>query len=130
MARRGRKIADEQLLLAIACGATVEAAARQFGICDRTVQRRLNDPGFRQRLQQMRADMVQRTTGMLSAAGMEAVKTLLELQQKSIGGSARLGAAKAILEIGMKMREVADFEQRLIALEVQAASSAASGESR
>lgn len=63
MAGGSRKNADEALLLALACGATVESAARSAGVAERTAYRRLNDPAFRRRLQDLRADMVQRTAG-------------------------------------------------------------------
>jgi len=41
MPQRGRKNADQLLLMALACGATVEAAARSAGISQATVYRRL-----------------------------------------------------------------------------------------
>ena len=123
MAHRGRKNADEALLLALACGATVEAAAHQAGVGPATVYRRLKDADFRQRLQRVRADMVQRTAGVLTAAGLESVKTLLELQQANQPPAVRLGAARAVLDSGIKLREVADLEDRLAALEQQAAQS-------
>jgi type II secretory pathway component PulF len=119
MPQTGRRNVDHNLLTALACGATVEAAARSAGISESTVYRRLRQPAFSQRLQEVRADMVQRTSAMLTASGMEAVKTLLALQQASTPASVRLGAARAILEIGLKVREVADLERRLSALEQQ-----------
>ncbi len=121
MAQRGRHNADEALLLALACGATVENAARSAGVSLRTVYRRLAEPAFRTRLQGARSEMVQRATGMLTAAALEAVKTLLVLQQASVPAAVRLGAARAVLEIGAKLREVADLEARLAALEQQVA---------
>src|SRR5262249_23506660 len=84
-----------------------------------TVQRRLLDPKFRARLQEVRSDMVARAAGTLTAASTEAIKTLLALQQSTIPHAVRLGAARSILEIGIKMREVADLEERLPALEQQ-----------
>jgi hypothetical protein len=119
MARRGRHNADDALVLALACGATAENAARTASVSLRTVYRRLADPAFRTRLQGARTDMVQRATGMLTAAALEAVKTLLGLQHASVPAAVRLGAARAILEIGAKLREVADLEARLAALEQQ-----------
>ena len=121
MAQRGRHNADEALVLALACGATVENAARTAGVSLRTVYRRLAEPAFRTRLQGARAEMVQRATAMLTAAALEAVKTLLVLQQASVSAAVRLGAARAILELGAKLREVADLEARLAALEQQMA---------
>lgn len=125
MAARPRKKADEALLLTLACGATVESAARQCRLCERTVYRRLADPDFQCRLQQVRADMVQRTAGMLTAAAGEAVKTLLALQKESEPAAVRLGAARAVLEIGLKLREAATLEGRLAALEQQLAAQSA-----
>jgi hypothetical protein len=117
VAHRGRKGADEALLLALACGATVEAAARSAGVSPRTAHRRLADPAFHGRVRQARADMVQRTSGTLTAAAAESVRTLLELRKAPTPAAVRLGAARAVLEVGMKLREQADFEDRLAALE-------------
>jgi transposase-like protein len=119
MAANLRKKAEDKLLLALACGATVESAARECGISARTVYRRLTDPRFRRRLQALRGDMVQRTAGTLTAASSEAVRTLLELLKPAVAANTRLGAARAVLESGVKLRELAEFEERLAALEEQ-----------
>jgi hypothetical protein len=68
----------------------------------------------------MRADMVQRTAGALTAAGGEAVRTLLELMKRANQGATRLGAARSVLETAMKTREFAELEERLATLEQQA----------
>jgi hypothetical protein len=119
MPQRGKRHADEQLLMALACGATVEAAAQKAGISARTIYRRLDDPAFRRQLQVLRADLVQRTAGMLTAAGGEAVKALLALLKEAIPPATRLGAARAVLELGLKVRDAAELEQRLAALEAR-----------
>ncbi|VTU02487.1 phage protein : Phage protein OS=Acetonema longum DSM 6540 GN=ALO_17461 PE=4 SV=1 [Gemmataceae bacterium] len=115
-----RKKNEDALLLALACGATVEAAARQCGLTDRTIYRRLSEPAFKDRLQALRTDMVARAAGMLTAAAGEAVRTLLQLQ-KDAPATVRLGAAKAVLEVGMKLREIVDLEARMAALEARLA---------
>lgn len=120
MAQKGKRSADHKLLLALACGATAESAARQVGVSESTVFRRLTDSDFVRRLRAIRADMVQRTAGALTAAGSEAVRTLLELLKATNPGATRLGAARSVLEIGMKAREFAELEERLAALEQQA----------
>jgi hypothetical protein len=119
MAQRGKRGVDHKLLLALACGATVEAAARQAGVSESTAYRRLADIAFQQQLRALRADMVQRTAGTLTAAAGEAVRTLLELLKPGVAASTRLGAARAVLESGVKLREIAELEQRLAALEQQ-----------
>jgi hypothetical protein len=124
MPQRGRRNADQILILALACGATVEAAAHQGGVSPATVYRRKNDPQFLRRLQEARSEMVQRTAGMLAGAGMESVKTLLALQKETAPPAVRLGAARAVLELGTKLREIVELEQRVLALEEQLGSDA------
>src|SRR5438128_2273858 len=105
MPHRGRRNVDDMLLMALACGATLEAAAQRAGVSKTTVKRRLQDPKFCARLQEVRSEMVQRAAGTLTAASTEAIRTLLALQQPATPHSTRLGAARSILEIGIKMRE-------------------------
>jgi hypothetical protein len=115
-----RKPEGETLVLALACGATVEAAAHQADVSERTVYRRLQDPKFRAQVRDARAEMVKRSAGMLTAAAGESVRTLLALQKAPTPPAVRLGAARAILELGIKVREMVELEARLEALEQQA----------
>ena len=94
-----RKSNEDALLLALACGATVEAAARQCGIAERTAYRRLQDPQYANRLRELRSEMATRATGALTAASTESVRTLLHLQKESQPPAVRLGAARAVLEV-------------------------------
>jgi hypothetical protein len=86
-------------------------------VSERTVRRRLADPAFQRRLQELRADILQRTAGTLTAASTESVRTLLELQKAATPASVRSGAARSVLELGIKLRESADLEARIAALE-------------
>src|SRR5687768_10537599 len=94
MPQSGRRQADQMLLLALACGATVESAARQAGLSEATAQRRLKEPAFQQALKATQADLVQRTMGMLTGAAGEAVKTLLGLLKDTNPATVRLGAGR------------------------------------
>jgi hypothetical protein len=105
--------------MAFACVVTVETAARQAGVSESTAHRRKDDPQFRQQLQVIQTDMIKRTAGALTAASTESVRTLLELQKPSAPPAVRLGAARSVLEIGIKLREAADLEERLSVLEQQ-----------
>ena len=60
---------------------------------------------------------MQRAGGVLTAAVMESVKTLLELQRSPAPASVRLGAARAVIKLGLKVRAQGELEQRLAALE-------------
>jgi hypothetical protein len=121
MATHGSKKVDDALILALACGTPVEAAALKAGVSERTVYRRMQDPQFRQRIKATRSDMVERAASILTAANMQAVKTLLSLQETSVSEAVRLGASKAVLEYSIRFREIADLEERLKALEQQVA---------
>ncbi|MBN9521435.1 hypothetical protein J0H58_23415 [bacterium] len=116
-----RRKNDDALVLALACGATVEAAARQAGVSERTVYSRLREPEFQKRVKAARADLARRSAGLLSAASGEAVRTLLALMKDSAPPAVRLGAAKAVLELGMKIRELAELEAEVRELEEKVA---------
>jgi hypothetical protein len=116
VAAGGRKNADAALVLALAAGNTAADAARQAGVSERTAFRRLADPGFRRRVTEARADMVSRGIGTLAAGMAGAADTLRKLLTAGTG-AVQLGAARAILELSVKLRESAEFEARLAALE-------------
>jgi hypothetical protein len=111
---------DEALALALATGQTLRAAADTTGIGERTATRRMADPAFRRRVADLRADMVRRSLGRL-ADGMshaaDTLRALLAVESESV----RLGAARTLLELGVKLRESVELEARLADLEAQAA---------
>ena len=127
MAHRGRKNADEVLALAFACGSTAEQAAQKAGVGVRTAERRLADPAFARRVQEARDAIVQRASGVLTAALLEAIKTLLELQRPPAPPSVRLGAARAVIDSALKVRTQAELEQRLAAVEERCAAAERAG---
>jgi hypothetical protein len=125
MARPIRKAVDRVLLQALACGATVENAARKAGVCERTVYRRLEDQAFRRRVRDLRTEMMQRTGGMLTGAGMGSVKVLVDLQSDvAMPAGVRRRSARDVLELSLKFREADELEQRLAAVEARLASAA------
>lgn len=116
MAHRGRRNADEPLALALARGVTLRDAAAEVGIGERTATRRWADPDFRRLVFRYRADLAGRAVGELADAMSAAAKTLrglLDCESPAV----RLGAARSLLEIGMKAREALDLEERVRALE-------------
>ena len=112
-----RRRNDDALVVAPACGAAVEAATRQCGLSERTVYSRMRAADFQARVKLVRSDMVRRSAGLLSAAAGQAVQTLLELMRPPTPPTVRLGAARAVLELGLKVRELAELEVEVRALE-------------
>jgi cystathionine beta-lyase/cystathionine gamma-synthase len=115
-AGRKRK-GDAELVQALAMGASAENAAQKAGVSRRTVCRRLADPAFRTRVAEARAEIVRREAGLLTAAGMAAIKALTTLLESATSESVKLGAARTTLEMGCKLRETVEWTDRLAALE-------------
>ena len=116
MAHRGRRNADDLLALELAAGKTLRDAALAAGIAERTATRRWADPEFRRLVSRHRGEMVGRAVGELADGMTDAAKTLRELLAcESL--AVRLGAARSLLEIGVKAREALELEERVRALE-------------
>ena len=75
MARTKTTNADQLLLRALVCGATVENAAHKSGKGERTAYRRLADPKFQAELKNASQEMFQRTAAVLSSANIGRIKT-------------------------------------------------------
>ena len=109
--------ADDALVLALACGLSAEQAAKQAGVSPATVYRRLQDPAFQQRAEELRHEMLTRAAAMLTAAGVESVRTLADLLTPAYAPAVRLTAARSILDLGVKLRSLVELEGRLLDLE-------------
>lgn len=116
MAENGRRKRDDALMLALASGQTIRDAARAAGIGERTATRRLSDPAFRRRVAELRADMVCRALGKMADGMGDAADKLRQLLAAN-SEAVQLGACRALLELGVKLRESVELEQRLAALE-------------
>jgi hypothetical protein len=119
VAHRGRRNADEALALALATGQTLRAAAGAVGVAERTATRRWADPAFRRRVVELRGELVGLALGRLADGMADAaakLRQLLDAQSEAV----RLGACRAMLELGVKLRESVELEARLQALEERA----------
>lgn len=92
------------------------SASGPFG--ERTIRRRLADPEFHQCVTELRGEMVAAALGELSDSMSEAAKRLRTLLNGTSEG-VQLAAAKAILELGVKLREAAEMEARVAELEAR-----------
>jgi transposase len=114
---RYNKQVETLLITVLAKGATVAQAARQVGVSERTVYRRRQQPEFQARVEALQNDVYQRVASLLSKAAEQGIHSLVRLQEKSTPASVRRAAARDILEMGMRLRETAELEKRLLALE-------------
>lgn len=90
--------ADEALFYALLRGSHAENAAKVAGVSERTVYRRLADPGFRLRLESARESLRDSILSRLSDAASDAISILRELMEESEDEKTRLQAAKALLD--------------------------------
>src|ERR1043166_1068613 len=98
MARYARRKGEGALLVALASGLTVREAAAQAHISEKTARRRVADTDFNRRGPELRADMMSRSLGKLSAGMTQAADTLCDLLTAQSEGI-RLAAARGILEM-------------------------------
>jgi hypothetical protein len=116
VAGSGRRNADEALATALASGQTLRAAATAVGVSERTATRRWADPDFRSRVSALRGELVGQALGKLADGMSDAAAKLRELLAAQ-SEAVRLGACRALLELGVKLRESVELETRLAALE-------------
>jgi hypothetical protein len=92
-----------------------------MGLSERTATRRWGDPAFRRRVAELRGEMVARSLGRMADGMAEAADVLRALLDAGTPPAVRLGAARALLELGVKLRESVELEERLRTLEENAA---------
>lgn len=100
---------------------TLQAAAQQCGLSETTLWRWLkHDPGFQTAYRDARRELVRVALGAVQAACSDAVETLRSVMQDgNAPASARVAAARTVLDMSLKGVEVEDHEARVVALEAQ-----------
>lgn len=107
----------EAVALLLAGGSTQTRAAREVKVGVASVKRWCREPEFARRVRELRSAMVDRALGKLADSMSYAAHTLVELCVPGVQESVRLGAARSVLELGVKLRESSEFEARISALE-------------
>ena len=114
--KKNRK--QEAAVAALLSHATLSQAASAIGIDESSLRRWLQDPAFKQRYYQARADLLQHSLGHLAEGLVEAAIVLRVIMRSSeTPASARVAAAKALFDLALKDRAVQDYEERIAALE-------------
>jgi hypothetical protein len=108
----------EEAIVALLSHRTVEDAARACNKRPRTLFRWLNEPDFRAAYKQARRIAFSQSIARLQQASSAAASTLLKVMlDPASSASARVGAAKAVLDHTAKGIEIEDLEERLAAIE-------------
>jgi transposase-like protein len=117
MSGHGRKNGRDAAVLALAGGDTVAVVARKAGVAERTLYRWRGEEDFGRAVAQARAEMFGRALGYLADGAVSGALVLRQLCLKATSETVKLGAARALLELGARLRESVELEARLAALE-------------
>ena len=99
---------------------TIGAAAAAAGVGDRTLYTWLAAPDFRAAYLAARREAVSQAVAQLQRIASEAVLVLQTVMNDATKpASARIAAARSVLEFSIKAVEVEELEQRLSALEAR-----------
>ena len=120
MKGHGEKLSRKQeaLICALLLAPTLADAAHTAGIGEVTAWRWLKEADFQAAYREARRAVVQQAITQVQRATGEAVETLRSVMQDAEApASAKVSAAKAILETAVKAVELEDLGARLAALE-------------
>jgi hypothetical protein len=107
---------NSEIVLALAAGATVTAAAEAAQLSRKTVQRKLDTPAFRQLVADMRGQFIAGALGRMAnnmTRAADALAALLDSQDERV----RLRTARAVLSLGLRLRDSVDVTDRVRELE-------------
>ena len=109
---------QERFLSAVLAHPTTTAAAVAAGVGLRTATRWLQNPAFQARLREAQAEALGAVVRALTAAASDAVQTLHDtLCDCTTPAAVKVSAARAVLELLLRLRESLDVEERLSELE-------------
>lgn len=109
---------QEKAIAALLTCSSITDAVQQCSMAESTLYRWLKETAFLEAYRKARRHVVQQAIGQLQQATGRAVQTLLVIMLESTApASAKVTAAKAVLETAIKAVELEDIESRLADLE-------------
>jgi len=124
MGRTGKKsdLTDKQrrAINALLSEPTIKQAAKAAKIGESTLFRWLNSSQFTTALKEARGRVLESTLTGLQGAAVKAVETLYDVMtNEQVFAAVRVTAARTILEMSLRTRELIEDEDRLRAIETQ-----------
>lgn len=109
---------EEQAIAALIAEPTLEKAASRAGVSTSTIYRWLQDEGFQEAYRASRREVVNHAITRLQRATTTAVSTLEDVMRDATApASARVSAARAVLEMAVEGIKRDDTERRITELE-------------
>jgi hypothetical protein len=112
-----RAAQDEVLVAALARGLSHEHAGQLAGVSGRTVERRLEDPEFAERVAALRRHWADQLTGELLDLASDALLALRREIQEAEKSTDRIRASAVVLTHAYRFRHGQELEARLRAYE-------------
>jgi hypothetical protein len=120
MSGHGEKLSRKKVvaITALLTSATITEAAAKCDIAESTLRRWLRNETFARRYRQERTRMLESTVNLLRQKSAAAVETLADVaNDKETSASARVSAARSVVELAIKGAELQDLEERVGELE-------------
>lgn len=120
MAGHGEKLSrnQEKAIAALLSNTSIPEAAKEAGIGERTLWRWLKIESFQGAYRKARQEVVRQAVAQVQKAMSEAVDTLRGVMSNSEApASARVSAAKVIIDMGIKAVEIEDLDARVTDIE-------------
>ncbi len=109
---------QERAIIALLSNANIRTAAKAVGVDEATLWRWLQDQDFHAAYMAVRRESVSLSIARLQQSSTKAVNTLRAVaKDKQVPASARVMAAKAIIEYSIKAVEIEDLAIRLAEVE-------------
>jgi len=109
---------QEAALAALLAHPTVRDAARAANVAEGTLWRYLSDPTFAAHYQEARRQATEHLIARLTADSTKAAKVLIDVAEDAAApASARVSAARVIIEQALRGAELRDLVERLQAVE-------------
>ena len=108
----------EKVLAALLSSDTQVEAAEKCGLSDRQLRNYLADQNFSAEYQRRKTALVTDATRQLQSSYQTAIRALRDIvEDEASGAAARISAARALLDTGLRFTEISDIMTRLEALE-------------
>jgi len=121
MANNGRiSRTQERAVAALLTCPSVPGAAKKAGVAERSLYRWLGRDDFQAAYRKERRKVVSHAVATIQGAMTEAVSTLQTIMRDDeASASAKVSAARVILDLGLKAVEISDLTERVEVLEKQ-----------